>query len=480
MKKVMLEYGDGQVEVNVPDSADIFETGVTVKDPEGIKDVKAATYEALLHPLGMEPISKIVHEGSKVTIIFPDKVKGGFQDDSHRKTSIPLIIEECKKYGVKEEDFTLICSNGLHRKNKPDEIRRILGDEIFDRFWEKGQIINHDSEDPEGIVDLGYEPQYNAKVVINKKVFDSDVAFLIGHVQGNPYGGYSGGYKHCATGISNWESISSHHCPSVMHRGDFVPVTSHSLMRKKFDAIGDWMEKKMNKKFFCVDAVLDSFSHQIAIFAGYAPEIEKASWAIADRRTYVKWANKKYDVIVFGLPNDFQYGTRQGRNPILVEQAISAQVVRLKRVMSENPVIIALAQCDGDFGDEEFPAMKEVYDYFVNHGNTLPEIEHYYDQMDVKKYIEDYRFNYAFHPFHAFSMISCAHIAERDCKAVYIVGSKMPGTAREMGMKTRSTVEEALKDATKFVGENPNILVLPMTFKRPSVHLCMEDDKEVW
>lgn len=476
---IKLEYGDGQVMVKLPDkNVDVFETGVTVKDPEGLKDVKKATIDALLNPIGLEPISKQVHKGSKVCIVFPDKVKGGFQEDSHRKTSIPLIIEECEKYGVEEKDIILICSNGLHRKNKPEEIRKILGDEIFDRFYSKGQIINHDSEDHEHLVDLGYEPQYGAKVVINKYVYDSDVCFLIGHVQGNPYGGYSGGYKHCATGISNWECISSHHCPEVMHRKDFVPVTSHSLMRHKFDAIGDWMEVKMGKKFFCVDAVLDSFSHQIAVFAGYAKEIEPLTWKIADKRTYVKWADKKYDVVVFGLPNDFQYGSRQGRNPILVEQAISAQIIRLKRVLSDNPVVIALAQCDGDFGDDEFPAMKPVYEYFQTHGNTLPEIQDYYKIMNDQKYFDLYRFNYAFHPFHCFSMTSCAHIAERDCKAVYIVGAKAPGTAREMGMKTRSTVMEALNDAKKYVGEEPNILVLPMTFKRPSVHLCMKDSKE--
>ena len=66
MKKVKLEYGDGQVEVNVPDEADIFEIGVTVKDPEGLKDVKAATLDAILHPMGLKPISEQVHKGSKI------------------------------------------------------------------------------------------------------------------------------------------------------------------------------------------------------------------------------------------------------------------------------------------------------------------------------------------------------------------------------------------------------------------------------
>ena len=84
---------------------------------------------------------------------------------------------------------------------------------------------------------------------------------------GNPYGGYSGGYKHCATGITHWRSIASHHVPKVMHRADFTPVSGHSLMRTKFDEIGMHMEEKMGHPFFCCDAVLDTYSRQIAIYS---------------------------------------------------------------------------------------------------------------------------------------------------------------------------------------------------------------------
>ena len=46
-------------------------------------------------------------------------------------------------------------------------------------------------------------------------------------------------------------------------------------------------------------------------------------------------------------------------------------------------------------------------------------------------------------------------------------------------MKTRESFEEALDDAKKkFVGENPNILALPMTFKKAAVHLCMQNPAE--
>ena len=45
-----------------------------------------------------------------------------------------------------------------------------------------------------------------------------------------------------------------------------------------------------------------------------------------------------------------------------------------------------------------------------------------------------------------------------------------------MGLKTRATFEEALEDAKKkFVGQEPNILALPMTFKKAALHLCMKD-----
>ena len=76
-------------------------------------------------------------------------------------------------------------------------------------------------------------------------------------------------------------------------------------------------------------------------------------------------------------------------------------------------------------------------------------------------------------------MMSCGHIAEMNTSAIYIVGAEEPGYARGMGLKTRETFEEALADAKKkFVGENPNILALPLTFKKSAVHLCMKNPAE--
>jgi len=475
--RLSFEYGQGMMEATLPDDTDVFIPGETVADPPILPDIEKATRESILRPVGIEPIRLQVKKGSKVAIVFPDRVKGGTQADSHRKISIPLIIEECVKAGVDPKDIKLICSNGLHRKNTKEEIRGILGEAVFGQFWDSGQIVNHDSEDWSNLVDLGNEEIYNAPVIMNKEVFEADLAVLIGHTLGNPYGGYSGGYKHCATGITHWKCIGAHHTPAVMHRNDFVPVSTNSLMRSKFDAIGQHMEKRMGKKFFCCDAVLDTNQRQIAVFTGAADRIQPLSWEVADRRTYVHWAEKKYNVMVFGMPQAFHYGNGMGTNPILMMQAISAQIIRHKRILSDNPVIICSSTCNGYFHDEEFPAYREVYDLFQrNYANTLPEIERYAEYLSQKReYIDKYRFNYGYHPFHAFSMISCAHIAERNCAAIYIVGAQEPGYARSMGLKTRSTFEEALADARKYVGDEPRVLALPKAFKTAAVHLCMKD-----
>ena len=318
-------------------------------------------------------------------------------------------------------------------------------------------------------------------VYINKYVYDSDIPILIGHVQGNPYGGYSGGYKHSATGITNWRCIASHHVPSVMHRSDFIPVNGGSLMRSKFDEISMYMEEKMGHPFFCCDAVLDTQSRQIAIYSGYAKEMMPISWKTADKRTYVHWAEKKYDVLVFGMPQKFHYGDGMGTNPIMMMQAISAQVLRYKRVMSDKCVIICASACDGYFHEELWPYLRELYEMFQHdHMNILPDMNRYGEYFATnEEYIRKYRFANAFHPFHGFSMMSCSHIAEMNTSAIYITGAQEPGYARGMGMKTRATIEEALEDAKKkYVGDSPNILALPMTFRKAAIHLCMKNPEE--
>ena len=456
MKHFEFEYGAGTMGAELPDWTDVFIPGVTVPDPPCIPEEKleAAYRESLDHPIGMPAVKELVHKGSRVVFVIPDRVKGGEQKTSHRKLACRYILQDLYEAGVEKKDIRFIISNGLHPRSTEQDAKAIFGPELFEAFWHTGQITSHDSEDPDNMIDLGTTKRGDP-VFMNKTVFDADLAILIGHVQGNPYGGYSGGYKHSATGITNWRCIASHHVPEVMHRADFTPVNNGSLMRHKFDEISMHMEEKMGHPFFCCDAVLDSKSRQIAIYSGYAKEMMPESWKLADKRTYVHWAEKKYDVLVFGMPQKFHYGDGMGTNPIMMMQALSAQVLRYKRVMSDHCVIICSSLCNGFFNDSRWPYLRELYEIFQHDQmNELPDMNRLGEYFATnQEYIRKYRFANAFHPFHGFSMMSCGHIAEMNTSAIYIVGAEDPGYARGMGLKTRATFEEALTDAMKkYVG----------------------------
>ena len=238
--KLDFEYGQGLMSANLPDTTDIFIPGETVADPPCLPQdwdsLYNATLDSIRHPIGMPTLTELAHKGSSVVIVIPDIIKGGNQPTSHRKVAIRACLDELYAAGVEKKDILLLFSNGLHPRATVPEMQTILGPELFSEFY-PDQITSHDSEDYEHLVDLGRTPQGD-HVIMNKYVYDADVAILIGHTQGNPYGGYSGGYKHCATGITHWRSISAHHVPRIMHRPDFVPVSTHSEMRHKFDQQG--------------------------------------------------------------------------------------------------------------------------------------------------------------------------------------------------------------------------------------------------
>ena len=78
MKHFEFEYGEGTLGADLPDSTDVFIPGQTVPDPPYIPEdqLEAAYRESLDHPIGMAPVKELVHKGSKVVFVIPDRVKG--------------------------------------------------------------------------------------------------------------------------------------------------------------------------------------------------------------------------------------------------------------------------------------------------------------------------------------------------------------------------------------------------------------------
>ena len=471
MKEVMLDYGDTHMRVELPETAVIVRYGETYMDPPEV-DPREATRRALESPSGIPPLRELGGPDKKVVIGFPDRVKGGFHAKCHRRVAIPMIVEELLKGGTKLENITLLCAVGLHRKNTYEDWLWYLGKDIVDQFW-PDRIVNHDADSPD-LCDFGKDEMGNP-VQCNRLIAESDLPIVIGHCTGNPYGGYSGGYKMVVTGLTGWESIASHHVPSTMHRRDWMGASTSSHMRRQFKSIGQAMEKAMGKKFFAVDAVLGQFSQVLDVKAGSLEMVEEATWPLADERTNIYLDMKEpADILVIGLPRNFHYGPGMGTNPILMGLAIGGQLSRCWHAFREGGVIIAASVCDGWFNPHWFPSYEETYHALQNYC-TAAEFISSEDAMEIARRYE-YRFqysnNYTYHPFHAMSMISGGSASLLWTSAVLIAGAKAPGYARGMGFIPTTTFEDAMERAKKIVGQNPRILCTPECFSGGvAVHL---------
>jgi hypothetical protein len=471
-QRVQLEYGDGVMEVDLPADAIVIDPGPHPNDPAPLPDPIRATADALDHPLGMLPIGELVGPGSKVVIAFPDRVKGGAHETAHRRVTIPLLLDRLATAGVADGDITLICAIGLHRKNTRDEMRAYLGDAIVDRIPPE-RLVNHDPENPEGIVDLG-TTAHGDVVQVNRAVVEADLAIMIGHSAGNPYGGFSGGYKMPCTGMTTWRSIRCHHAPGTMYRDDFVPASSHSHFRHQLTDIGRTIEATMKRPFFAIDAVLDSQSRQVAVAAGAVAEVEQATWPVAARRTDRAIGGEPADALVLGMPRAFHYGPGMGSNPILMLQAIGASITRAAAALKPDAPVICASVCDGWFNDAWFPAMREVHARWQRCAST-PEMGRYEDEIATRPdYIAAFREGPAYHPFHGFSMLYMGGIALDRSRAVVIAGAESPVHARSMGCIPTRTFEEALAQVTRHTGPDPKLLVIP-GLSKPQVHLRAGD-----
>src|SRR5207247_4521577 len=154
MPEVRLPYGDSPVQVELPERAEIVGGGNGAPRLAGVADQEAAVREALANPIGLPRIGYLVRPGASVLIAFDDPTAPSF--GPVRKLAIEAVLQELRESGVPEANVRLLCANALHRRWTREELSRILGQELVDRFGDRVQC--HDAEDVANIVDLGKTP----------------------------------------------------------------------------------------------------------------------------------------------------------------------------------------------------------------------------------------------------------------------------------------------------------------------------------
>ena len=131
--EVSLPYGESTLRAELPGRALVIRQGGGGRSRlEPAADQGQAVRDALAAPLGMPPLRELVRPGSRVVIAFDDGTVS--TAPGVRRVLVDVVLEELESAGVAESDVTLLCANALHRKWTRDELSKMLGADLVQRF----------------------------------------------------------------------------------------------------------------------------------------------------------------------------------------------------------------------------------------------------------------------------------------------------------------------------------------------------------
>ena len=147
----LLMVGDDLVEASLPHPVRLLDPPPPVTP---LPDFRAAVRGALAAPLVLPPMDRLVGRGSRVTIAFDDPclpLPPPLFDP--RAVMIEEVTAGLLAVGVRADDLTFVCANGLHRQWSRAELLPLVGPRIMGRF--AAQLACYDAEDPAANVHLG-------------------------------------------------------------------------------------------------------------------------------------------------------------------------------------------------------------------------------------------------------------------------------------------------------------------------------------
>jgi hypothetical protein len=446
-----LIFGDTNIDVSLPDRTRLVggERGGPRLEP--VADQEAAVRAALAEPLGLPRVGQLVRPGARVLIAFDDPSAPSF--GPIRRLAIEAILEELAEAGVPEENVSLVCANGLHRRWTHQEIASILGQELVQRFGSR--LTCQDAEDPDNLVYMGKTPN-GYDVEVHRLVAESDLTV---YINAACYLGFNGGWKSVCVGLSTWRSIRWTHTPDGM-----TMSVRGNRMHAVFDEMGRHLESRLGRRVFKVETLLANPATIGRVFAGGVDETRAAALEVqASLYQPRRAATDPADVVIYGLPAWSPYATFARMNPILtlISSGLGYLGGYIEALGKPGCSVIMATPCPEDWDMEHHPSYPEVWNRVLP--ETLDPYEitaRFMDEFASRAdYIERYRNGYAFHPVHG---ILATHPLKRlrHAARVFVAGAKDPAVPRHVGFIPTTSVEEAVAEAERIHGRDCSIVCI--------------------
>ncbi len=396
-------------------------TVVQSKKAPPLTDVQGAIAEALTHPIGTPPLREMARPGDRVCIVFTDITRA-----SPDHLLVPAILAELAAAGVREEDITLLCGVGMHRPSTPEEKIAKLGADVVARY----RVIDNEPRNPKALVDLGVTPN-GVPVWVHRAAVEADLLIATGLVEPHQYAGYSGGRKTVAVGAAGEPLIAHTHGPA------FIDHPGTRLGRIEGNPFHEAITEAARRAGlrFILNVVLDDEKRILKVAAGEPDAAFRELVAFA-RTVYEVEIPHQYDVAIGGV------GYPKDTNLYQASRAASYLFFAPTPVVKPGGFLIVPARCEEGAGEG------------VGEQRFLAAMR---DAPSVRAILEDARAHgYPPGQQRAFVMAKVLEQAR-----VVIVGSEHPEVVEACKMIPAATMEEALALATRELGPELDVLIVP-------------------
>lgn len=277
-----LRYGDGEVEVELPDGR----VDIISKNQEGGKKGKAVIIEALAR--ATPAIQDFLGWDKTLVIVASDQTR-----DTGSHVYLPLLLEVAKRRCRK---VTVLIALGLHRPASRLEMARIIG-------CDPGQdvrLINHDPDG--GLLDFG-EGSFSAEVVLAERVI------VTGSVTFHPMAGYSGGWKSLLPGLASRERVIENH--RLYFSGDRADAGVGPARTERNPVLEDIRRRTraFADKTWCLNVVQDESKAIVHAAAGTVDKAWGSCAEFLEERNSFR-LERRYPVVIAssgGYPSDFSF-----------------------------------------------------------------------------------------------------------------------------------------------------------------------------
>jgi nickel-dependent lactate racemase len=388
---------------------------------EPLADVEEAVAEALARPIASPSLWGMVGPGDRVCIVFTDVTRA-----SPDRLLVPALLRELAAAGVRGEDIVLLCGIGMHRPSTNEEKIAKLGADVVARY----RVIDNEPQNSDALVDLGVTSG-GVPVLVHRAAAEADLLIATGLVEPHQYAGYSGGRKTVAIGAAGEPAIEHTHGPTFLdHPGTRLGRTEGNPFH---EAVTEAARRAGLR--FILNVVLDGEKRVLKVAAGEPEETHRRLVAFA-RSIYEAEISHQYDVAIGGV------GYPKDANLYQASRAASNLFFAPTSVVKPGGFLIVPARCQEGAGEG------------VGEQRFLAAMR---DAPDVQAILCDARANgYPPGQQRAFVMAKVLELAR-----VVIVGSECPDVVTDCRMTSAETMEQALALATRELGSDLEVLIVP-------------------